>query len=513
MDSQTDDDAAESAELDSRLLSAIVQTQNAFIQERDLRTACARILNLLLQLTRSKYGFVGEVLYTEAQAPYLLTHALTDVSWDDASKKLYDENMARGFEFHNLNTLFGVTLATGEAVISNNPSQDPRGGGLPSGHPGMSSYLGLPITYRDELVGMIGIANREDGYSQELADFLSPLLVTAGSMISSRREAERGRAIKEDLESKNTLLEAVINNIKDSLIVTDHAGRIVRANRAMEILSGYRSAELCGESLSKVLSPEDGDALLAELKKFIVTGERFLVDTRFEMKGVCKGGVEVPLDLLVSEIKLAGRKLFVHIIRDITEIKQVQADLEKANVKLQSLSDTDELTGIGNRRAFERELKRAINRARSTDGQIGLALIDIDHFKAFNDNYGHQQGDVCLRSIGECFREFFKRECEFVARVGGEEFAVIMAQMSLDECVQSLEAFRARVRALDIEHRYSEHERVTCSIGFAVQEPDMQGAGALYRTADEALYAAKNHGRNRVSLADQISLESLLKHE
>lgn len=490
---------------DGQLLAAIISAQAAFIEESDLPKSFARILEIILKITGSEFGLIGEVFHDETGAPFLRTHSITDISWDDESRRMYEESVSRGLEFRNLNTLFGVTLATCEPVISNNPADDSRSGGTPSGHPPMHSYLGMPIKHAGDMLGMIGIANRQHGYSEDVVEFVLPILNIAGSMASSQRLARESDALREELQSKNTLLEAVVNNIKDSLVIADYAGNIRRVNRAMETLLGFRESELVGRSIASLFSPEDSTAILDEMKKYILTGDRFLVDTRFEIEGRTKGGMALPLDLLVSEIRLGNEKLFVNVIRDISEINLVLNELEKANEKLAALSVTDELTGIGNRRAFELELERSFNRARCNKGQVGLALLDIDFFKAFNDNYGHQKGDECLREVGEAFRSFFKRECEFVARVGGEEFAVIMNHVPGQDCVASLDTFRRKIEKKQMPHSASNHGVVTCSIGFAMNELGVQDAAALYRIADEALYEAKRLGRNRVELAPQLA--------
>ena len=154
--------------------------------------------------------------------------------------------MAKGFEFHNLNTLFGVTLATGETVISNAPNKDPRAGGLPKGHPDMKSYLGVPIKHRDEMLGMLGIETARAAMSQ-IVDAMKPLLVTAGSMIQSIRSINARRAIECELQEKHKLLNGVIHNITDALVITDHNGVIREVNKATEETFGYFGPELLGK--------------------------------------------------------------------------------------------------------------------------------------------------------------------------------------------------------------------------------------------------------------------------
>ncbi len=137
------------------------------------------MLESLLELTESEYGFIGEInlaadgspLMEESYMkfrgrPYLKTHAITDISWNDETRAFYAENAPKGMEFHNLQTLFGAVIVTGEPVIANSPSNDPRRGGLPDGHPPLNAFLGVPFYKNGEMTGMIGVANREGGYDR-----------------------------------------------------------------------------------------------------------------------------------------------------------------------------------------------------------------------------------------------------------------------------------------------------------------------------------------------------------
>ena len=145
------------------------------------------MLSSLLDITKSEYGFTGEVLLDDSGNRYLRTHAISNIAWDNDTRVFYDENAPTGMEFRNHNTLFGHTLATGEAVISNNPKDDPKSSGLPDGHPPLNHFMGVPVYYGDEMVGMYGIANREGGYDRELKDFLEPFNSTYAVMIVSNR--------------------------------------------------------------------------------------------------------------------------------------------------------------------------------------------------------------------------------------------------------------------------------------------------------------------------------------
>ena len=157
------------------------------------------MLERLLDITQSEYGFIGEIFRKEDSTPYLKTYAITDVSWNHDTRTFYKENVRNGLEFYNLNTLFGYTIRTGEYLISNDPSNDPRRGGLPAGHPSLNAYLGLPIYSGTMLVGMAGVANRPGGYDEELVYQLKPYMGTMGNLIAGYQNLETRRKAEHEL--------------------------------------------------------------------------------------------------------------------------------------------------------------------------------------------------------------------------------------------------------------------------------------------------------------------------
>ncbi len=162
----------------------------------------------------------------------------------------------------------------------------------------------------------------------------------------------------------------------------------------------------------------------------------------------------------------------------------------------------DWLTGLNNRGAFDEHLVRTWQQALRDRRSLVLLLIDVDHFKAFNDRYGHQAGDSALQSIAKVVNGMTSRPFDFAARYGGEEFAMILYDPQLDHARKLAEELRAGVQALGIEHQDSEPSRVaTISIGVAIGRPTLRrGPDGLIQLADQALYAAKGAGRNRVTV-------------
>lgn len=181
--------------------------------------------------------------------------------------------------------------------------------------------------------------------------------------------------------------------------------------------------------------------------------------------------------------------------------------------RLESLSIMDGLTGIANRRYFDDFLLAEWLRAKREGGNIGLIMLDIDHFKAFNDHYGHLQGDRCLVKVAEFLREQARRPRDLVARFGGEEFAVVLPTIQLEGMKVVAERIQAAITSLAISHDASETSSIlTASMGLAWAEPSTTDTiESLIEAADEALYAAKSGGRNRFSeTVDLASVRSLL---
>ena len=232
--------AAQDMERQHRMLDAVRQAQAAYIEADDKRQAFEGLLQAFLSVTDSAYGFVGEVLYDPQGRPFLKTHAITNIAWDEASRRLFAEQMDSGMEFHNLKTLFGHALATGETVITNDPDADPRAGGLPPGHPHMGSFLGIPLALGDRLIAMVGLSNAPGGYREEDVEFLQPLLGTVRQLVLARRgHAERQRsrqqlqATSALLADKTSALQVTLDSIAQGLSKMDPKGRVTVYNRRL----------------------------------------------------------------------------------------------------------------------------------------------------------------------------------------------------------------------------------------------------------------------------------------
>jgi diguanylate cyclase (GGDEF)-like protein len=195
-------------------------------------------------------------------------------------------------------------------------------------------------------------------------------------------------------------------------------------------------------------------------------------------------------------VSLDNARLYASLERKVAERTE---ELEVANKQLQQLSITDPLTGLANRRQLGDLLAAEWQRALGTGGQVAVAMIDVDHFKLYNDHYGHLAGDHCLRKVAGAIGETVRGN-DLVARYGGEEFAIVLIGEDLPAAVRVAERVRAAVEALGEEHTRSSTGQVTVSIGVASVVPTPGTTPEdLIAAADERLYQAKNGGRNRVA--------------
>ena len=241
------------------LLEVVTTAQTAVLHGEPVAEIHATLLERFLTLTQSEFGFIGEVLHDERGRPYLRTHAITNIAWDEPTRRLYADNRASGFEFRKLDTLFGAVLTTAQPLISNGPANDPRRGGLPPGHPPLRAFMGLPFFKAGRMVGMVGVANRPGGYSVELADFLAPFLATCGSIVEACRaeaalQASNAalEAVHADLRRSHTELTQVLDLLAVATLAIDAEGTITYVSEGSLALLGV-GAEAIGRPWTDVI--------------------------------------------------------------------------------------------------------------------------------------------------------------------------------------------------------------------------------------------------------------------
>lgn len=287
-------------------------------------------------------------------------------------------------------------------------------------------------------------------------------------------------------------LEQVFSKCADAMWVVRQDGTVVRANSVM--------LQLLNKSPEQVVGMECGEALGEHKCNHgrcpLVTSSKQDQVHEFEISR----NNDHYLVTTASLTTLDGSPGIVAQYKNITRLKQAEAELERANKTLEGMAHVDGLTGLANRRAFDAAMVREWGRSRREDQPMSLLLCDIDWFKGFNDNYGHQKGDECLKQVAHALRTAVNRSADLVARYGGEEFAVILPNTAMEGALMTAERLREQVEQLAIEHVGSEsYGRVTLSIGVMAETATAESStDRLIKMADDALYAAKAAGRNTV---------------
>ncbi|PIF29125.1 response regulator receiver modulated diguanylate cyclase [Acidovorax sp. 56] len=243
-------------------------------------------------------------------------------------------------------------------------------------------------------------------------------------------------------------------------------------------------AEMPGMSGYEVCEAIRADATLADIPVIFVTGHG---ETDAEVRGLEAGAVDF-ITKPVNEALLLARV-------------RTQLRLKSMADELRSMATTDGLTGLANRRHFDELMRREWQRCARTGSSIALLMADIDHFKRYNDSYGHPGGDACLQAVAKALTLVARRPADRVGRLGGEEFVVLLPDTDVAGGQEVAEHAVKLIQALALPHVASlTAEHVTISVGVAVctgQDMARHDPQSLYSAADHALYAAKAQGRNR----------------
>ncbi|MCB1944266.1 MAG: GAF domain-containing protein, partial [Thauera sp.] len=274
------------AELEARvarqaqMLSVLSALQRGMLVGRSSSDTFSAMLDHLLALTGSEYGFIGEVLHDEAGESFLRMHGLSDISWSPESRTLFERMRTGGFEFHNLDTLFGAVVRTAAPVICNAPAGDPRGAGLPPGHPELRAFLGLPLFHGGHLIGMVGLANAEQGYDQALIVELEPMLVTCASMIIALRTEEDRKTARRALEESERHFRELANSKSALIWTSDAEGGCNYFNDTWLQFTGRTLEQSRGTGWAADLHPDDAEGCLNTWRKAFARREPFRMEYR-----------------------------------------------------------------------------------------------------------------------------------------------------------------------------------------------------------------------------------------
>ena len=292
-------------------------------------------------------------------------------------------------------------------------------------------------------------------------------------------------------------LRGIVHNMAEGLLIIEADGRIQYANPACERYLGYGDSALAGRSFGDLLSP----ALAREYLDYFdlhATLRSNPHSTR-EVTLNCRDGATVCMDLTLTSMYLR-QPLYIGLLHDITRHKQSEHALQRA-------AYLDPLTQIANRRHFDQFLDHEWQRAVRSGAPLSLVVLDVDHFKLYNDTLGHSAGDACLQAVAQAIGAHALRSTDLAARYGGEEFVLLFAETDSAAALLLAEAIRAHVVGLQLPHPGSPTSPwLTVSIGVATILPHPLGdREQLFVAADRAMYVAKDGGRNQVRCTDSGS--------
>jgi diguanylate cyclase (GGDEF)-like protein/PAS domain S-box-containing protein len=309
-------------------------------------------------------------------------------------------------------------------------------------------------------------------------------------------------------ESATDLSARALNLVNCGVIVLDTNQQIVLWNSWMVPRSGQSAARVRDRSLFDVFPELRGSrvesAVLAALTEDVATNvPQSQSSAPFPLREAGSfDGDRIDQSVSVTPFNEGKERFCLIEIRDISGTIDRERRLLDHAEALRARSYVDGLTGIANRRYFDVALDRELRRAQRLGGALSLLMMDIDSFKAYNDHFGHQQGDTCLSTVAQALAGMLKRPADVAARYGGEEFAAILPDTSIDQARAHANAIRERVASLAMEHAPAAgRPYVTLSIGVAsFDKQRLNAASSLIEAADKALYAAKRNGRDRVEV-------------
>jgi diguanylate cyclase (GGDEF)-like protein len=315
--------------------------------------------------------------------------------------------------------------------------------------------------------------------------------------------------------SRLPLLESVLEAVSAGVIVVDEARRIVLWNKWMSRHSGCAAHKALGMDLFELMPELRGGRIEAAVTQALTNHFSSLLSPTlnrapfplYSNPAAIARGERMQQAIAVTPLAFPAGQAAPHCLIQLNDVSMA-ASREKLlreqteQLRLQTFSDG--LTGVANRRAFDAAIDREVRRAKRNGAMVSLLMIDIDHFKPYNDHYGHQQGDQCLIQVSGALQALLQRSVDMLARYGGEEFAVILPDNDPRQALHMAETLHERVLKLAIPHAQAAGplKQVTVSIGVATLQPGQPATpAALIRAADGALYAAKRQGRNRIVAA------------
>jgi len=351
-----------------------------------------------------------------------------------------------------------------------------------------------PLTQRIPVIFLSAKTDTEDvvaGFDIGAVDYIGKPLRMAEVCARVRAQLQI-RSNSETQEEQAERLRTIVNNMAEGLLIIEADGRIQYTNPACDHYLGYRENELAGRSIGELLSPLVTQEYLDYFAMYAANPETAHNHGTREVAIRHRNGEAMSMDLTLTPMYLR-QPLYIGLLHDITHHKQSEDALQRA-------AYLDPLTKIANRRHFDSFLEKEWQRAVRNGGTLSLVVLDVDHFKLYNDSLGHPAGDTCLQQVAQAIDAHACRSGDLAARYGGEEFVMLFAETEAETAMVLAETIRADIENLRLPHPRSPTSNwITVSIGVATIRPhQLDDREALFVAADRALYVAKEGGRNQV---------------
>lgn len=297
--------------------------------------------------------------------------------------------------------------------------------------------------------------------------------------------------LTQQLQLSTSRFRSVVDAAYDAIITIDQQHNITLFNRAAENLFGYDQSEVIGKPITQLIPERFRNAHPGYVHHFAQSPVNSRqMDERNRIYGQHRDGSLVPVEIAISKINVGGLLEFTAVISDVAVRARLMDLVQKQAV-------TDELTGLPNRREFLDVMENML----ASSGDLSIFMLDVDHFKKVNDTYGHDAGDDVLRALAGVAKAS-SRQMDIFARLGGEEFVAALPETALEKAREIAENLRERFEKQDFEYTWSTSSPIpfTVSIGVTTRVPGENDVGAILKRADQALYKAKETGRNRVEV-------------
>ena len=446
-------------------------------------------LDHIISLTGSKLGYI---FLCDEEKQEILLHSWSESVLQECAVK----DRQRLYSLGHVK-LWGEAVRRRETVIVNDyMSPDVKKKGYPEGHVPIVKFLSVPVFDRERIVAVAGVANKATDYNEEDALNLSLLMNTVWMQVERKKNEEL-------LSGERALFRAALLSMNEGIIATDQVGKIILMNNIAEELTGWSREKVYGEDFSKIFNVIDADTreeITNSIHYVLETGRisSLPADVILIAKNGCERHIEASTARTIAE---NGTVIGAVVsFRDITIERNKQKQIEY-------LSYHDQLTGLFNRHFFDKIIEGEMERSDRYHKPLSMIVLDLDHFKKINDTWGHPVGDEVLKQTAQIAGAIV-RKADILCRLGGEEFIILMPETAIEGALSVAEKFHEALN----KNSHPIVGKFTASFGVA-ERMEFESYKRWYKRVDDALYRAKERGRNYIASSDdQENLSAASMH-